>query len=1056
MLHREPRIAPEYIYPVDEWRVIEKRFAPRYLEQSETIFTLANGYMGIRGAFEEGRPAFQNGVFINGFHETTPIVYGETAYGFAETAQTMLNVADAKRLRLFVDDEPFIPNRAEFVRFERVLDMREGRLERSLLWETPAGKLVEIRSTRLVSLEHRHLAAVDYEVVVHNAEAPVVLISEMVLPSDALGDEAERAGSQEPNHGKIDPRRSRNFSERILLPVLQRCEDQRIILGHRTRNSAMTIACGMDHVVRTECAYSAETHCQEDRAGVVYTVAARPGQGVRITKYISYHTSHSAPVSELADRTVRTLERSCSEGWRKLCESQRRYVDDFWRRSDVKIKGDLRVQQSMRWNLFQLLQASARVEGAGIGARGLTGQTYEGHYFWDTEIYLLPFLIYTAPRIAGNLLRFRHSMLPAARRRARQVGERGALFPWRTINGEEASAYYAAGTAQYHIDADIVYAIRKYVEMSGDRDFLERQGAEILVETARLWMSLGFHSKRKNGRFCINGVTGPDEYNAVVDNNLYTNLMAKENLCYAAEVMTELHREAPERYAAVVDRTGFRPEESEDWRRAAEAMFIPFDEELGIHLQDDTFLDKQLWDLESEPPENFPLLLHYHPLVIYRHRVIKQADVVLALFLLGHAFSAEEKRRNFDYYDPLTTGDSSLSVCIQSIIASENSYYEEAFEYFRYAVLMDLADIGGNVRDGVHVASIGGTWMAAIYGLAGMRDYKGALSFDPRLPVQWEGMSFPLTVRGSELEVDLVQGQATYRLRKGGDLTIRHQEREVTLRKGESATLAIHRPMECPAATIDKVMPPDRFDAVLFDMDGVLTATAELHAKVWKEMFDAYLKDRERRLGEPFRPFEIGADYLLLVDGKPREKGAHDFLVSRGIQLPKGAPEDSPDMETEWGLSNRKNDMVHEAIRSKGVNAFPGSVRLLRHLRRRGILTAVVTSSTNAEMTLEAAGIADCFDAKVDGNVAAELNLAGKPEPDAYLEAARRLGSTPARSVVVEDALSGVQAGKRGGFGLVLGVARNVLPDELQRNGADVVVTDLGDLLPPSDASSSF
>jgi beta-phosphoglucomutase family hydrolase len=723
-------------------------------------------------------------------------------------------------------------------------------------------------------------------------------------------------------------------------------------------------------------------------------------------------------------------------------------VDDFWRRSDVKITGDLRVQQSLRWNLFQLLQASARVEGAGIGARGLTGQTYEGHYFWDTEIYLLPFLIYTAPRIAGNLLRFRHSMLPAARRRARQVGEKGALFPWRTINGEEASAYYAAGTAQYHIDADIVHAIRKYVEMSGDPDFLASHGAEILVETARLWLSLGFYSEQKNGQFCINGVTGPDEYNAVVDNNLFTNMMARENLRYAADVMTSLHREAPERYTALIDRTGFLAEEADDWRRAAEAMYIPFDEELGIHLQDDNFLDRQLWDLESEPTENFPLLLHYHPLVIYRHRVIKQADVVLALFLLGNVFSAEEKRRNFDYYDPLTTGDSSLSVCIQSIIAAENGYGEEAFEYFRYAVLMDLADIGGNVRDGVHVASIGGTWMALTYGLAGMRDHGGMLSFDPRLPNEWEGMSFPLMVRGSELEVELVHDQATYRLRKGSDLTIRHKGQEVTLREGESATFAIRRQEKRPAFTIETVIPRNKFDAVLFDMDGVLTATAEVHAQAWKEMFDEFLKKREQQLGEPFRPFEIGTDYLLLVDGKPREDGTRDFLASRGIQLPKGSREDTPDMETEWGLSNRKNNLVQEIIRSKGVHAYPGSIRLLHRLRREGIRTAVVTSSANADLTLEAAGIADLFDAKVDGNVAAELGLAGKPDPEPYLEAARRLGAEPARAVVIEDALSGVQAGKRGGFGLVLGVARSVSPDEMHRNGADVVVADLGDLLP--------
>jgi len=304
-------------------------------------------------------------------------------------------------------------------------------------------------------------------------------------------------------------------------------------------------------------------------------------------------------------------------------------------------------------------------------------------------------------------------------------------------------------------------------------------------------------------------------------------------------------------------------------------------------------------------------------------------------------------------------------------------------------------------------------------------------------------------VRGSELEVELVTDQATYRLRKGGDLTILHQGQRVTLREGESATLAISRPERRPAFTMETVIPRDQFDAVLFDMDGVLTATAEVHAQAWKEMFDEFLKNREQQLGEPFRPFEIGTDYLLLVDGKPREDGTHAFLASRGIQLPKGSRQDEPGMETEWGLSNRKNDLVQEIIRSKGVRAYPGSIRLLHRLRGEGMRTAVVTSSANADLTLEAAGIADLFDAKVDGNVAADLGLAGKPEPEPYLEAARRLGAAPARTVVIEDALSGVQAGKRGGFGLVLGVARSVSPDEMRRNGADVVVSDLGDLLPP-------
>ena len=1042
MLRREPKIAPEYIYPVDEWCVIEKRFAPEYLEQSETLFALANGYLGIRGAFEEGRPVFQSGTYVNGFHETWPITYGEAAHGFAETGQTMLDVADAKLIRLFVDDEPFVLEHAHRLEYQRTLDMRAGVLARNVLWETPAGKRVRIRSTRLVSFEHRHLAAIHYEITLEDAAAPVTVVSEVEIP--------EQTRDQEE-----DPRQGRGFDRRVMLPILQRGNDRRLLLGHRTLRSGMTIACGVEHCIEADGDFTTERAVEEDRARLSFSFRARPGETFRLTKLLTYHTSHSASVEDLAARAERTLTRACEDGWEALQRSQAAHVADFWERSDVVIRGDLRVQQSVRWNLFQLLQASARVEGAGIGARGLTGPTYDGHYFWDTEIYVLPFLVYTAPRIARNLLDFRHGMLGAARRRAREVGERGALFPWRTINGEEASAYYAAGTAQYHINADIVYALRKYVQMSGDDAFLAAHGAEILVETARLWMSLGFFSPQRDGRFCINGVTGPDEYNTVVNNNLFTNLMARDNLRYSAQVLRALHDQEPERFAALVDHTGFRPEETDEWLRAADAIEVPYDVERGIHLQDDNFLEKQRWDLENTPAEDYPLLLHYHPLVIYRHRVIKQADVVMALFLQGDEFSIEEKRRNFDYYDPLTTGDSSLSVCIQSIVASEIGYYEEAFEYFRYAVLMDLADIGGNVRDGVHVAAIGGTWMTLTYGFAGMRDHEGELSFAPRLPVQWEELSFPLTVRGRRLRVAIEHDQATYRLSAGEELTIRHQGRAVTLRPDEPVTLPIERSVARPAVQLEATLPREQFDAVLFDMDGVLTATAEVHARAWKRMFDSYLEERAERSGEPFRPFELGTDYLLHVDGKPRQTGVHDFLASRGIALPAGRPEDPPEAETEWGLGNRKNAMVHEVIRNEGVRAYRGAVRLVRKLRAVGFRTAVVTSSSNAEMTLAAAGIDDLFDAQVDGHVADELRLAGKPAPDTYLEAARRLKVAPGRAAVVEDAIAGVRAGAHGGFGLVIGVARAVSPDELERNGAGLVVSDLGELLAGEEESPS-
>jgi alpha,alpha-trehalose phosphorylase len=472
---------------------------------------------------------------------------------------------------------------------------------------------------------------------------------------------------------------------------------------------------------------------------------------------------------------------------------------DFWRRSDIHIMGNesasgrdkYEMQQAMRWNLFQTLQASARAEGTGIPAKGLSGQTYEGHYFWDIEIYVLPFLIYTAPRIARNLLRFRHSMLEQARMRARELNQKGALFPWRTINGEEASAHYAAGTAQYHINADIMYGLKKYVEITDDNALLYNEGAEMLVETARFWEDLGFYSERKNGKFCIHGVTGPDEYTAVVNNNAYTNLMARENLLFAVETVTKMRDQLSASFETLVDRTQLDFSEVEAWQKAADDMYVPYDRKLGIHPQDEDFLDLEVWDIKNTPRDRFPLLLFYHPLVIYRHQVIKQADVVLAMLLHGNLFTDKQKKSNFEYYDPLTTGDSSLSACIQSIIASEVGSTEKAMGYARYAMLMDLADVGGNMADGCHVASMGGTWMVATYGFAGMRDYDGNVSFAPNIPLYVDELRFPLTIRGQCLRVNMTREEATYLLEKGSQLEITHQGRMIVLQQGHPVTCDI-------------------------------------------------------------------------------------------------------------------------------------------------------------------------------------------------------------------------------------------------------------------------
>ena len=779
MIHHVPLRPPARDFPADEWNVIEKGFHPEFLAQLETMLALGNGYLGMRGCPEEGGPNVENATLINGYYETHPIVYVEGAYGFARTGQTILSVTDSKVIKLFVDDEPFwLPN-ANLLKYERRLNMRSGTLDREILWETPAGKQVLITSRRLVSFANRHVAAISYRVTLLNAAAPLMISSEM------------KANEPSASIDVNDPRQTRDFAGRVLHPRASYAKDRRIVLCHATEKSRLMLTCATDHSLDTSCPHAHKVSYAEDFGQVAFTIDARPDCPIHLTKYMVYHTSPMASPEELCGRAEWTLDRVMTQGFEQLLASQEQYMEDFWRRSDVRVR-DIRedrtkrstveIQQAIRFNLFHILQASARAEDTGVPAKGVTGQAYEGHYFWDTEIYLLPFLIYTSPRIAKNLLTFRYNMLPQARARARELGHRGAMFPWRTISGEEASAYYAAGTAQYHINADIMYALRKYVQATGDEAFLRDCGAEMLVETARFWRSLGFYADARDGKFCINSVTGPDEYNTVVNNNAYTNLMARENLRYAAQTVEALQAIDPKAYNELVHKTVLDPSEVEGWIHAADSMYLPYDEKLKIIPQDDSFLDREPWDFRNTPREHYPLLLFYHPLNIYRKQVIKQADVVLAMFLLGDAFSLESKKRNFEFYDPLTTGDSSLSSCVEAIIAAQVGDTGKAIQYGVAALLMDLANVGGNVKDGCHIASMGGSWMMFTYGLGGMRDDDGTLSFWPRrAPEDNAILRFPVSYRGQMLEVEISLEKVEYTLREGGSLVIRHETEEIQL-----------------------------------------------------------------------------------------------------------------------------------------------------------------------------------------------------------------------------------------------------------------------------------
>ena len=754
----------------DPWRLVVHGLDPALCGQDETLFSLGNGYLGLRGNHEEGLPLGSHGTFVNGLHETWRIQHAESAYGFAEHGQTIVNAPDAKTIRIYIDDERLNLASSEIVDMQRILDLRAGTLTRSLLWLTPTGKRVRVETRRMVSFEARHMATLEMRITVLDADADLT-VSSLVINRQDLG----RIHTEQPSTapGSADPRKSEQLTERILDAGPALHDGGRSVLSYRVHNSGMGLGVGVDHAFDGGNGgaegWRTRVETSPDRVRHMFQGVALQGRTVRLVKTMAYHSSATAGLTEMLDRCVHTLESVAAEPPEARWDKQRVFLDAFWERSDVRVEAEPGVQQAIRWNLFQLAQAAARSDGRGIAAKGLTGSGYSGHYFWDSEVYVLPFLSYTTPFWARNALRSRERMLPKARLRAAMLNEEGALFPWRTINGEEASAYYAAGTAQYHINADITYALARYVSATGDIEYLLSGACDIPIETARLWTSLGFWRTDADGerRFHIHGVTGPDEYTTVVNDNLFTNVMARFNLRFAVEMVRRIADEAPEHYAQILVRLGLEPDEVDAWEQAADGMSVPYSEELHVHPQDAHFLEREMWDLAATPPEQKPLLLHFHPLVIYRFQVLKQADVVLALLLAGDSFSTEQKRRDFEYYDALTTGDSTLSAVVQSVIAAEVGYRELSYRYFDHALRVDLDDLHRNSADGVHVASTGGVWMTLVQGFAGMRDTGRRLSFDPRLPAHWGALRFSLAWRGSRISVELTRDGIAFEIVEG-------------------------------------------------------------------------------------------------------------------------------------------------------------------------------------------------------------------------------------------------------------------------------------------------
>ncbi|MFD5283239.1 glycoside hydrolase family 65 protein [Streptomyces rubrogriseus] len=761
-------------YTVEPWRVRETALNLDLLAQSESVFALSNGHVGWRGNLDEGEPHGLPGSYLNGVYELHPLPYAEAGYGYPESGQTVINVTNGKLLRLLVDDEPFDLRYGRLGKHERTLDLRRGVLERSCEWTSPAGTTVRVRSTRLVSLTQRAIAAVEYEV------EPVDTRTRIVIQSELVANESLPSSDGDP--------RAAQALQSPLEPEEDLAIGSRLRLVHRTRRSGLRVAVAADHVVDAPGEITTSSESNTDVSRLTITSVLDPGQRLRVQKTVAHGWSGARSRPAMSDQVEAALAAAAHGGWDGLVAEQRDYLDDFWARADVEVHGDEEIQQAVRFALFHVLQAGARAEQRAIPAKGLTGSGYDGHAFWDTEMFVLPLLTYTAPKAVAEALRWRQATLPAARDRATQLGLRGAAFPWRTIDGSEGSAYWPAGTAAFHVAADIAHAAVRYTAATGDLDFERETALELLVETARLWRSLGHHDH--HGVFHIDGITGPDEYSAVVDDNTYTNLMARSNLLAAADVC--------ERHPEDATRLGVDEEESAAWRDAAEAVHIPYNEEIGVHEQHAGFTRHQRWDFANTGADQYPLMLHFPYFDVYRKQVVKQSDLVLAMYTCGSWFDAhcdeDQMAANFAYYEPLTVRDSSLSACCQAVVAAQTGHLRLAYDYATEAALMDLADLEHNTRDGLHIASLAGTWMALVAGFGGTRRDGDSLRFTPRLPEKFSRLAFRLQFRGRCLQVEIGPDRASYSLLGGPPLTIHHHGSEVHVDGAEPVTLGISAP----------------------------------------------------------------------------------------------------------------------------------------------------------------------------------------------------------------------------------------------------------------------
>lgn len=732
------------------WEITEEGFHPEHALVSESIFSLANEYMGVRGYFEEGYGGDRLiGSYVNGVFEEKTIEHPAYFNGFATRFCFMVNTVDWLCTRIELDGERLDMAVSEVTSFTRTLDMKRGLLTRSVTWKTRTGKIVEIVFQRFLSMVDPHMG-------VQRVTFKPVNFSGSLTVDAGLDFSAPHALEQ------------KNF---WTITGKETLENLYAILGE-TGTSGQQLFSSF----RLNTGPSDANQLMEDDKyiGVRFDLELTRGCENFFKKTVVNHAERKKDIDpeEVWEAGIRCAKSHMHMDFARAMESQARYWADAWDKLDITIDGDAENQQGIRFCIFHLQQTyHGNDPTVNVGAKGLTGEYYFGWTWWDTETYCLPFYMFSNPKAAGSLLEYRYNTLPQALARAKEMDCEGACYPMGTIDGSESCFVWQHGNLEIHVTAAIPYGIWHYDRVCGDRDFLYNKGLEILIQSSRYFASRGAWGE-KTGRYGYYGVMGPDEFHMMVNNNCYTNLMAKKTFEFTLSVMADMREASPEIYRRVLDTVGLKEYEPDDWKNKSDNMYIPFDPVTGLFEQHDGYFDLPYVDVEGIPYTQFPVYKNWEYTRIFRTSMTKQPDVLLFLFFFGRQYSQDIIRANYEYYEPRCSHESSLSPSIHSILACELGKYDEALDFSGYSSRLDLDDYNRNTHEGLHITSMAAAWMNIVYGFGGMRSDGDMLAFRPYLPKNWNAYSFKIYYKGLILRIDVKKDTVVFKTLDAGCLDL--------------------------------------------------------------------------------------------------------------------------------------------------------------------------------------------------------------------------------------------------------------------------------------------